>query len=76
MIGQGFPCAVAEQKPDATNYIPRPLYRAVCHRGNGAHAVPRMLADYRRIGPTELWRDGCGIDLDLPLRARNAGYGP
>jgi GT2 family glycosyltransferase len=76
MIDQGFPCAVADEKPDAANYIPRTRYRAVSAVEGTALMVSREC--WQNIGGMDLrsfGRYGWGIDLDLALRARNAGYG-
>jgi GT2 family glycosyltransferase len=76
MIDQGFPCAVADEKPDAANYTPRPRYRAVSAVEGTALMVSREC--WQTIGGMDLrsfGRFGWGIDLDLALRARNAGYG-
>ena len=72
----GFPCAEADQKPDAADYAPRPFYRAV--PAVEGTALVLSLECWRTIGGFELRtfrRYGWGIDLDLALRARAAGYG-
>jgi len=76
MIDHGFPYAIADEKPDAANYIPRPLYRVVPAVEGTALMLSREC--WETIGGLELrafGRYGWGIDLDLALRARNAGYG-
>jgi GT2 family glycosyltransferase len=76
MIDQGFPFAVADQKPDAADYIPQPRYRVV----PAIEGTALMLSHecWQTIGGMNLHtfkRYGWGIDLDLALRARKAGYG-
>jgi GT2 family glycosyltransferase len=76
MIDDGFRCAVADQKPEAANYTPRPQYRAV----SAVEGTALMLSCecWRTIGGLDLrtfGRYGWGIDLDLAIRARKAGYG-
>jgi GT2 family glycosyltransferase len=76
MFDRGFPCAEADQKLDAANYVPRPLYRAVPAVEGTALMLSRECWD--TIGGMDLRafrRYGWGIDLDLALRARKAGYG-
>lgn len=76
MIDHGFPCAVAHQKPEAANYVPRPQYRAVPAVEGTALMVSREC--WQAIGGMALrtfGRYGWGIDLDLALRAQKAGYG-
>jgi GT2 family glycosyltransferase len=76
MIDQGFRCAVADRKPAAANYIPRPRYRAVAAVEGTAFMLSREC--WQAIGGLDLrtfGRYGWGIDLDLALRARKAGYG-
>jgi GT2 family glycosyltransferase len=76
MIDQGFPCAIADQKPEAANYIPRPQYRVVpCVEGT---ALMLSRECWEATGGMDLdtfKRYGWGIDLDLALRARKAGFG-
>lgn len=76
MTDLGLHWAVADQKPDAADYIPRPRYRAVPAVEGTALMLSREcwqatggmdLANFKRYG----W----GIDLDLALRAHKAGYG-
>jgi len=72
----GYPCAEADQKPDAVDYVPRPLYRAVPAVEGVAFVLSRDC--WLTIGGMDLrtfGRYGWGIDLDLVLRARDAGYG-
>jgi GT2 family glycosyltransferase len=76
MIDIGFRCAVPDQKPPAANYIPRPLYRAASAVEGTALMLSREC--WQTIGGMDLrtfGRYGWGIDLDLALRARKAGYG-
>ncbi|HTY35444.1 glycosyltransferase family 2 protein [Mycobacterium sp.] len=77
MFNIGFPYAVVDGIPDAASYVPRPLYRVVPAVEGTAlvmsrecwHAVGGMdLATFGRYG-------GWGLDLDLALRARKAGFG-
>ncbi len=76
MIDQGFRCAVPDQKPAAANYVPQPQYRTVRAVEGTALMLSRECwqtiggMDLRTFGPY-----GWGIDLDLALRARKAGYG-
>lgn len=76
MIDQGFPCAIPELQPAAADYVPRPRYRAVPAVEGTALMMSRECWD--ALGGMDLHsfgRYGWGIDLDLALRARNAGYG-
>jgi len=76
MIDHGFRSAVSNQKPDAANYTPRPLYRAVPAVEGTALMLSREC--WQIIGGLDLRTFGSygwGIDLDLALRARKAGYG-
>jgi GT2 family glycosyltransferase len=76
MIDRGFPCAVADQKPEAANYIPRPQYRVVPAVEGTALMLSREC--WEATGGMDLdtfKRYGWGIDLDLALRARKAGFG-
>lgn len=76
MFDRGFPCAVADGKPDAANYLPRNRYRAVFAVEGTALMLSR--ACWQVIGGLDLGtfrRYGWGPDLDLALRARKAGYG-
>ena len=75
MIDHGFPYAVADAKPDAADYAPRPLYRAV----PAVEGTALMLSYecWQAVGGINLHtfgRYGWGVDLDLALRARKAGY--
>lgn len=75
-IDHGFPCAEDDEKPNAANYVPRPHYRAVPTIEGTALMLTRQC--WQDIGGLDLRtfsRYGWGIDLDLALRARNAGYG-
>ena len=76
MIDHGYPCAEADQKPDAANYVPRPRYRAVAAVEGTALMLSREC--WRAVGGMDLrtfGRYGWGVELDLALRARKAGYG-
>jgi GT2 family glycosyltransferase len=76
MFDHGFPCAVADLKPDAAKYIPRPRYRAVSAVEGTALMVSREC--WEAAGGFDMQtfgRYGWGADLDLALRARKAGYG-
>lgn len=76
MIDNGFRCAVAEQKPLAADYAPQPRYRTVPAVEGTALMLSREC--WQTIGGLDLrtfGRYGWGIDLDLALRARKAGYG-
>jgi GT2 family glycosyltransferase len=76
MFDHGFPCAEADQKPEAADYIPRPFYRAVPAVEGTALMVSHEC--WQKIGGIELRTFGSygwGIDLDLALRARQSGYG-
>jgi GT2 family glycosyltransferase len=76
MIDHGFPYAVADVKADAADYTPRPLYRAVpAVEGTG---LMLSYECWQAVGGMDLHtfgRYGWGVDLDLALRARKAGYG-
>jgi GT2 family glycosyltransferase len=76
MIDRGFPCAEADRKPDAANYVPRSFYRAI----PAVEGTALMLshACWQSVGGIDLrtfGRYGWGIDLDLALRARGGGHG-
>nr|WP_232022103.1 glycosyltransferase family 2 protein [Mycobacterium basiliense] len=76
LLDHGFPCAEDEQKPDAADYIPRPQYRAVSAVEGTALMLSREC--WQAIGGMDLrtfGRYGWGVDLDLALRAGNAGFG-
>jgi GT2 family glycosyltransferase len=76
VIDYGFPCAEADEKPNAANYTPRPRYRAVSAVEGTALMLSREC--WQTIGGLDLrnfGRYGWGIDLDLALRARKVGYG-
>ena len=75
MIDQGFPYAVADQKPEA-GYVPQPQYRVVPAVEGTALMLTRDC--WQATGGMDLVtfkRYGWGPDLDLALRARRAGYG-
>lgn len=76
LIDQGFPCAVADQRPEAAEYIPQPRYRTVFAVEGTALALSREC--WQQIGGFDLQifgRYGWGADLDLALRAQKMGYG-
>jgi GT2 family glycosyltransferase len=76
MIDHGFPCAEADEKRDAADYTPRPRYRSVPAIEGTALMLSREC--WQTIGGLNLYtfgRYGWGVDLDLALRARKAGYG-
>lgn len=76
VMDYGFPCAQANQKPEAAAYVPRDLYRVVPAVEGTALTLSRDC--WQTIGGFDLrsfGRCGWGIDLDLALRARAAGYG-
>jgi GT2 family glycosyltransferase len=76
MFDHGYPCAVADHKPDAANYVPRKRYRAVFAVEGTALMLSREC--WQTIGGIDLrsfGRYGWGPDLDLALRARKAGFG-
>lgn len=76
MMDQGFPCAIPDDQPEAASYIPRPHVRAVPAVEGTALMMSRECWD--ALGGMDLGsfgRYGWGVDLDLALRARNAGYG-
>ncbi|MEZ0366471.1 glycosyltransferase family 2 protein [Mycobacterium sp. pUA109] len=76
MFDHGFPYAETDHKPDAANYTPRPRYRRVPAVEGTALMLSREC--WRAIGGLDLrtfGRYGWGVDLDLALRARKAGYG-
>lgn len=72
----GFACAVTDEKPDAAEYRPRPLYRSVPAVEGVALMISRECFD--TLGGLALdtfGRYGWGIDLHLALSARAASYG-
>ncbi len=75
-IDHGFPCAEAEEKLSAADYAARPFYRAVPAVEGTALMLSREC--WLTIGGLNLHTFapyGWGIDLDLAVRAREAGYG-
>jgi GT2 family glycosyltransferase len=75
-IDHGFPCAEAEDKISAADYVPRPFYRAVPAVEGTALMLSREC--WLTIGGLNLHTFapyGWGIDLDLAVRALEAGYG-
>src|SRR5262249_19023778 len=76
MIDQGFPCSIPDQTPDAANYVPRPHFRQVPAVEGTALMISRECWDsLNGLDMKSFGRYGWGIDLDLALRARKAGYG-
>ncbi|MDD4866071.1 MAG: glycosyltransferase family 2 protein [Mycobacterium sp.] len=76
MIDRGFPYAVDHGAPAAADYVPRPWYRVVPAVEGTALMISREC--WENVGgldPSDFERYGWGIDLDLALRARRAGYG-
>ncbi len=76
MIDHGFPYAVDDRQPEAADYAPRPYYRVVPAVEGTALMISREC--WEKAGGLDLInfkRYGWGIDLDLALRARSAGYG-
>ena len=76
VIDHGFPSAESNEKPQAGNYTPNQRYRAVPAIEGTALALSRDC--WQTIGGLNLVsfrRYGWGIDLDLALRARDAGFG-
>jgi GT2 family glycosyltransferase len=76
MFNIGFPYAITDEEPDAAEYIPRPLYRVVPAVEGTALVMSRTCWD--SVGGMDLTtfgRYGWGLDLDLALRARKAGFG-
>lgn len=75
-VDRGFPCAKADVNPLAVDYVPRSCYRTVAAVEGTALVLSREC--WRTVGGFDLrsfGRCGWGIDLDLALRARAAGYG-
>ena len=76
VIDHGFPSAESDEKPQAANYTPNQRYRAVPVIEGTALALSREC--WQMIGGLDLQsfrRYGWGVDLDLALRARDAGFG-
>jgi GT2 family glycosyltransferase len=76
VIDHGFPSAESEAKPHAADYAPREVYRQVPAVEGTALALSQ--ACWQTIGGLDLHtfrRYGWGIDLDLALRAQDAGFG-
>ena len=76
VIDHGFPSAESADKPHAADYLPREVYREVPAVEGTALALSR--ACWQTIGGLDLHtfrRYGWGIDLDLALRAQDAGFG-
>lgn len=76
MIDHGFPYAEADQKPQAADYQPQPQFRAVpAVEGTALMLSRECWQDTGGMDLKNFKRYGWGIDLDLALRARDAGYG-
>jgi GT2 family glycosyltransferase len=76
VVDHGFPSAESDEKPEAANYVPKQRYRAVAVIEGTALALSRKC--WQTIGGLDLQsfrRYGWGVDLDLALRARDAGFG-
>ena len=75
VIDHGFPSAESAEKPHAADYLPREVYREVPAVEGTALALSREC--WQSIGGLDLYtfrRYGWGIDLDLALRAQDAGF--
>jgi GT2 family glycosyltransferase len=75
-IDHGFPSAESNEKPAAADYRPVQRYRSVSVIEGTALVLSREC--WRSIGGLDLQtfrRHGWGVDLDLALRARDAGFG-
>jgi GT2 family glycosyltransferase len=75
-IDHGFPSAESNEKPAAADYRPTQRYRSVSVIEGTALVLSREC--WRSIGGLDLQtfrRHGWGVDLDLALRARDAGFG-
>jgi GT2 family glycosyltransferase len=75
VIDHGFPSAESEEKPDAADYSPIQRYRRVPVIEGTALVLSRTC--WQAIGGLDLQtfrRYGWGVDLDLALRARDAGF--
>jgi len=75
-IDHGFPSAESNEKPAAADYQPVQRYRSVSVIEGTALALSREC--WQAIGGLDLQtfrRHGWGVDLDLALRARDAGFG-
>jgi GT2 family glycosyltransferase len=75
-IDHGFPSAESEDKGEAADYVPKQRYRAVPVVEGTALVLSREC--WQTIGGLDLQtfrRHGWGVDLDLALRARDAGFG-
>jgi GT2 family glycosyltransferase len=76
VIDHGFPSAESDEKPDAADYSPIQRYRQVPVIEGTALVLSRKC--WQAIGGLDLQtfrRYGWGVDLDLALRARDAGFG-
>lgn len=76
ILDYGFPSAEDHDKPAAEDYVPRPVYRTVGLAEGTALMLSRTC--WQAIGGLDLHsfgRYGWGVDLDLALRARAAGFG-
>ncbi|OSC39405.1 hypothetical protein B8W66_17320 [Mycobacterium decipiens] len=76
MIDHGFPYAEADPKPEAAEYNPQAQFRVVPAVEGTALMLSRdCWQDTGGLDLENFNRYGWGIDLDLALRARDAGYG-
>jgi GT2 family glycosyltransferase len=76
VVDHGFPSAESDEKPEAADYRPIQRYREVPVIEGTALALSRDC--WQTIGGLDLRtfrRYGWGVDLDLALRARDAGFG-
>ena len=77
VIDHGFPSAESKEKPAAVDYSPTQRYRRVpVIEGTSARLVARRAGRLSAAWTLQSFRRyGWGVDLDLALRARDAGFG-
>ena len=76
MTDLGLPWAITHQQPEAADYIPRARYRVVpAVEGTALMLSRECWQATGGMNVENFKRYGWGIDLDLALRARKAGYG-